>query len=70
MELVFGRRGRSLRGYSVVLSLVFRCHTQFERHGLWGIVWDGRNERFWGFAIVAPLKDVIGYGPWGRATNK
>ena len=23
-----------------------------------------------GFAIIAPLKDIIGYGPWGRATNK
>ena len=32
--------------YAIVLSLVFLCHTQFERHGLWGSVWDGRNERF------------------------
>ncbi len=24
----------------------------------------------WWLAIIAPLKDIIGYGPWGRATNK
>ena len=29
-----------------------------------------RNDRFGGFAIIAPLKAIIGYGPWGRATNK
>ena len=23
-----------------------------------------------GFAVIAPLKDIIGYGPWGRAANK
>ncbi len=23
-----------------------------------------------GFAIIAPLKDIIGYGPWGRAIKK
>ena len=38
--------------YAIVLSLVFRCHTQFERHGLWGSVWDGRNERFWGLQLL------------------
>ena len=42
--------------YAIVLSLVFRCHTQFERHGLWGSVWDGRNERFWGSQLLRHWK--------------
>ncbi len=42
--------------YAIVLSLVFRCHTQFERHSLWGSVWDGRNEWFWGLQLLRHWK--------------
>ena len=51
---IFGRPGRSPAGYSDYLENTrsFRCHTQFERHGLWGSVWDVRNERFGGLELL------------------
>ena len=72
MELVFGRPGRSLDGYSdylentrsYFLPLVFRCHTQFERHGLLGECMGWTKRAILGFAIIAPLKYIIGYDPW------
>ena len=74
---MFGKPGRSLDGYSdylentrsYFLPLVFRCHTQVERHGLLGECMGWTKRATLGFAIIAPLKYTIGHGPWGRATN-
>jgi len=76
MELVFGRRGRSLRGCSVYLenkrSYFLSCFVVIPnlKDTVFGGVYGMDETSDLGFAIIAPLKDIIGYGPWGRATNK
>ena len=75
MELVFGRSGRSFDGYSDYLentrSYFLSCFVVILnlKDTVFGGVYGMDETSDLGFAIIAPLKDIIGYGPWGRATN-
>ena len=75
MELVCCRPGRSLGGYSDYLentrSYFLSCFVVIPnlKDTAFGGVYGTEQTSDFGVAIIAPLKDIIGYGPWGRATN-
>ena len=74
--VIFGRPGRSLCGYSDYLentrSYFLWCFVVIPnlKDTVFGGVYGMDKTSDLGFAVIAPLKDIIGYGPWGRATNK
>ena len=68
MKLVFGRPGR------LDILIIWKIRDRFVvvpnlKDTVFGGVYGMDETSDLGFAIIAPLKDIIGYGSWGRATN-